>query len=89
MAEDLIFPRIIYRGAPDTLGRGPHAHDETGELVGDTKRCDAQDQLDADLKAGWRLTRELDDPAGDESEAEAGDDAADVAGPRRKAKAKK
>lgn len=59
MADALDFPRIIYRGAPDTIGQGPHTHPETGELVGETKRCDSQDQLDADVKAGWRLTREI------------------------------
>jgi hypothetical protein len=63
MAEDLIFPRLIYRGLPDTLGKGPHAHAETGELVGETKECANQAQLDADLKAGWRLTREIADDA--------------------------
>lgn len=72
MAKDLTFPRVIYRGAPDTLGAGPHAHAETGELVGETKRCDSQDQLDADRKAGWRLTREIEEPVAkkvDESKA--------------------
>lgn len=59
MADALDFPRIIYRGLPDTIGQGTFAHPESGELVGETKRCDSQDQLDADVKAGWRLTREI------------------------------
>lgn len=63
MADDLTFPRIIYRGAPDVLGKGPHTHPETGELVGETKRCDSQEALNDDLKAGWRLTREITDAA--------------------------
>lgn len=47
--SELIFPRLIYRGAPDTLGLG----------AGETKRCDSQSDLDDDLKAGFRLTREI------------------------------
>lgn len=61
MAEDLVFPRIIYRGHPDTLGQGLHAHPETGELVGETARAESQHDLDEKLTQGWRLTRELAD----------------------------
>lgn len=63
MADDLTFPRIIYRGLPDTLGKGPHAHPETDELVGETRRCNSADELAAALKDGWRLTREIEEPA--------------------------
>jgi hypothetical protein len=63
MAEDLVFPRLIYRGAPDTLGAGPHAHPTTDALVGETARCENQSDLDTKLKEGWRLTREIDEPA--------------------------
>jgi len=62
MAEDLVFPRVIYRGAPDTLGAGAHTHPESGELVGETKRCEDAAQLAIDQKDGWRLTREIDEP---------------------------
>lgn len=65
MADDLVFPRVIYRGHPDTLGAGVHTHPETGDLVGETQRCDSQADLDVALKAGWRLTRERDEPAPD------------------------
>lgn len=59
MADDLVFPRVIYRGHPDVLGQGMHVHPEHGELVGETKRCESADDLDAHVKAGWRLTREI------------------------------
>jgi len=62
MSEDLVFPRTIYRGAPDTLGLGTHSHPDTGLLVGETKRCEDAAQLAVDQKDGWRLTRELDEP---------------------------
>lgn len=76
MPEELQFPRVIYRGHPDTLGLGPHAHKDTGELVGETKRVDSQDALDDALKAGWRLTRELPaDPAAPGVDADASADA--------------
>ena len=58
MATDLIFPRVVYRGLPDTLGRGVHSHPETGETVGETKAVTNQDEYDAALKDGWRATRE-------------------------------
>lgn len=48
-ADKLVFPRVVYRGEPDTLGTGQ---------VGETKRVDSQGDLDAALKDGWRLTRE-------------------------------
>jgi hypothetical protein len=51
MAEDLAFPRLVYRGEADTLGSGS---------VGETARIDTQADLDAARKDGWRLTRELD-----------------------------
>jgi hypothetical protein len=47
---DLAFPRVLYRGEADTLGSGQ---------VGETTRVDSPDELDAALKDGWRLTREL------------------------------
>lgn len=63
MADDLTFPRLIYRGAPDTLGKGVHVHPETDVLVGETRRVDSSDDLAAALKDGWRLTRELPEAA--------------------------
>lgn len=58
MSEDtLVFPRLIYRGAPDTLGTGQDAKGHT--LDSETKRCASAEALKADLKDGWRLTREL------------------------------
>jgi hypothetical protein len=59
--EDLAFPRLIYRGAPDTLGLGPHVNDSR-RLVGETKRVNSQDELDEALKDGWRLTSQLEAP---------------------------
>jgi hypothetical protein len=56
MADALVFPRLIYRGAPDTLGQGQHVHPDTGVLVGETKRVDSQEELDEALKDGWRMT---------------------------------
>lgn len=49
MAEELVFPRLVYRGEPDVLGTG---------LVGETKRVEDQAGLDEAKKDGWRLTRE-------------------------------
>lgn len=49
MADDLIFPRLVYRGEPDTLGEG----------LGETCRVDTLDDLAAKQADGWRLTREL------------------------------
>ena len=46
--HDLAFPRIVYRGEPDTLGEGK----------GETCRVEDQADLDAKQKQGWRLTRE-------------------------------
>lgn len=82
--HDLVFPRTIYRGLPDHLGQGPHAHPETGDLVGETKRCESPDQLDADLNAGWRLTRETDDVV--EGEASGDESAPAGAAPRKRKK---
>lgn len=59
MADALVFPRLVYRGAPDTLGLGHHTHPDTDEVVGETARVDSQDHLDEHLKKGWRLTREI------------------------------
>lgn len=56
MAEDLVFPRLIYRGEPDTLGTGLDAKGRT--LDSETKRCESKAELDAATKDGWRLTRE-------------------------------
>jgi len=85
MSEDLVFPRTIYRGAPDTLGLGTHSHPDTGVLVGETKRCEDAAQLAVDQKDGWRLTREL-----PKSKAEQAADAKDdVDAARNAAKAKK
>jgi len=79
MATDLVFPRLVYRGLPDTLGQGTHTND-AGQLVGETLQVDSQDALDAATTAGWRLTREI---AADV--AVAADDAADAT-PAKKAK---
>lgn len=86
MADDLTFPRIVYRGLPDTLGRGPHTHPETDELVGETKRCNSQDELDADLKAGWRLTREIPEVAKEIPEVAKDESAAKDAPPKKEKK---
>jgi hypothetical protein len=61
MANDLIFPRLIYRGAHDVLGLGEHVND-AGERVGETKRVNSQDELDEALKDGWRLTSQPEAP---------------------------
>lgn len=87
MAEALTFPRVIYRGLPDTLGLGVHAHPETGALVGETARCEDQADLDAKLKEGWRLTRELSEAVAAESGD--GDGAAAGAAGSGKGKARK
>lgn len=47
MAEELAFPRLIYRGDHDALGSGS---------VGENKVVSSQDALDVALKEGWRLT---------------------------------
>lgn len=57
MADALVFPRLLYRGLPDTLGQGTHSND-AGELVGETKQVDDAAACDAALKDGWRLTRD-------------------------------
>lgn len=59
MADDLDFPRLVYRGAPDELGAGEHVHPELGHIVGETARCDSADDWAAKQKQGWRLTREI------------------------------
>lgn len=60
--EPLAFPRLVYRGKPDTLGQGTLPDPVTGELVGETMRAESQQHFDNDLKKdGWRLTR--DDPS--------------------------
>jgi len=46
--HDLAFPRLVYRGAPDTLGTG---------LVGETLRVEDREAYDAAVKSGWRLER--------------------------------
>jgi hypothetical protein len=56
--EELTFPRLMYRGAPDTLGLGTHAHPKTGDLIGETKQVDSQKDCDDAKKDGWRLTRD-------------------------------
>lgn len=69
---DLVFPRIVYRGEPDVLGLG---------TVGETQRVDTAEHLDAALRGGWRLTRELpvetsdDDETDTETETESETDA--------------
>lgn len=77
--EDLAFPRLMYRGEPDTLGTGQ---------VGETKRVDTQDEYDAAKKAGWRGARHDEDHPAEVAEAEAGTDGAEPAKPA-KAKGKK
>jgi len=59
---DLVFPRLIYRGAPDLLGQGVHVDPTTGELVGETKACNSEDEWEAAQEAGWRLTSALEAP---------------------------
>lgn len=59
---DDFIPRVVYRGAPDVLGRGPHVDPETGAIVGETQRVLTREVFDAALADGWRLTRELDAP---------------------------
>jgi len=44
------FPRLLYRGEPDTLGVSCPGSETT--------RVDSQDDFDAALAEGWRLTRE-------------------------------
>jgi hypothetical protein len=56
MAEDLIFPRLVYRGDPDTLGTGTDAKGVA--LNSETARCEDRADWDAKSKDGWRLTRE-------------------------------
>lgn len=58
MAEDLIFPRIVYRGEPDTLGLGQHVGAD-GKIVGETTRCESAEDWDVKKKDGWRLTSQL------------------------------
>lgn len=58
MPDALVFPRIIYRGEPDTLGTGADA--KGVPLNSEARRCEDQADLDAARKDGWRLTRELD-----------------------------
>lgn len=60
-ANDLLWPRLIYRGAPDTLGLGFHIN-EAGDKVGETKRCESAADFEEDQKDGWRLTRDLEAP---------------------------
>ena len=48
MAAELVFPRVIYRGAEDPLGQG----------AGETKRCESAEDFEADKKDGWRLERD-------------------------------
>lgn len=86
MAED-VFPRLVYRGHPDTLGLGTHSHPDTGDLVGETLRVEDQDHLDRATADGWRLTREIaDDPSDDDASTDdtSEDPAPDA--PRRKKK---
>jgi hypothetical protein len=58
MAEELVYPRIVYRGAPDTLGLGPHVG-EDGKIAGETARCENADDWEEKQKQGWRLTSQL------------------------------
>jgi hypothetical protein len=57
MADALTFPRLIYKGEPDTLGTGQDVHGRT--LDSETKRVESQHELDAAIKDGWRVAREL------------------------------
>jgi hypothetical protein len=58
MAADLVFPRLIYRGKQDILGKGQHVDDD-GEIVGETARCESADEFEQKKKDGWRLTSAL------------------------------
>ena len=55
MADALVFPRLIYRGLPDTLGQGTHTNKD-GDLVGETAECKSADEFELKKKDGWRLT---------------------------------
>jgi hypothetical protein len=48
MAAELVFPRVIYRGAEDPLGQG----------AGETKECKSAEDFEVDKKDGWRLERD-------------------------------
>jgi hypothetical protein len=61
MADALVFPRLIYRGDPDTLGTGTDAKGH--HLNSENKRVDSQHELDEALKDGWRLTSPIEKPA--------------------------
>ena len=76
MANDLVWPRLIYRGAPDTLGLGFHIND-AGEKVGETKACDSADDFEEAQKDGWRLTRDVEAPKAAPKAADAKADAKD------------
>lgn len=78
MAEDLMFPRVLYRGHPDVRGLGTHVSPVHGELVGEVLRCESADDLDRHTAAGWRLTREIPDVPVDEGAESADDSAADA-----------
>jgi hypothetical protein len=55
MPDPLVFPRLVYRGEPDTLGT---QQDAKGRLLNsETKKVDSQIELDAAIEDGWRLTR--------------------------------
>ena len=54
--QDTSTPRLVYRGREDVLGLGLHTDPETGELVGENKRVDTQEELEIAKKEGWRLT---------------------------------
>lgn len=65
MADDLVFPRLMYRGPADTLGLGVRPDPKTGELIGETKRVESRQEFDDALKDGWRETRDEDGVATD------------------------
>lgn len=46
--NDLVFPRLLYRGEPDVLGTGQ---------IGETKRVEDRQAYDEAKKDGWRLDR--------------------------------
>lgn len=54
--QDTSTPRLVYRGKEDVLGLGMHTDPETGELVGENKAVNSQEELEQAQKDGWRLT---------------------------------
>jgi hypothetical protein len=56
--QDTSTPRLVYRGKQDVLGLGMHTDPETGELIGENKAVQTQEELAEAQADGWRLTSE-------------------------------